>query len=307
MMARPLTSFLAAAALGLGALGQTAPVAGTFAGTMALSVLAASAPSPAAAQDSPAELALALSDALMMTDVFAVMQKEGEDYGRTLESELFPEAGGSRWQAAVATIYDPVRMRRDFDIALATALTGEAAVINEAIAFLRSERGLRILKLELEARRALLDPAVEEAATVRSEELRAKDDPLVARILRFERAGDLIEMNVAGALNANLAFYRGMIAEGGFPGGMTDEDMMAEVTGQEPEIRSETEGWLFPYMAMAYEPLTPEDFDAYIAFAESPAGQAMNAAIFTAFDTVFTRISHDLGAAAARQMKGNDI
>jgi hypothetical protein len=47
--------------------------------------------------------------------------------------------------------------------------------------------------------------------------------------------------------------------------------------------------------------------DAYIAFSETRAGQQVNAALFAAFDKVFTRVSFDLGRAVALRMQGEDI
>jgi hypothetical protein len=132
-------------------------------------------------------------------------------------------------------------------------------------------------------------------------------DPRLALIRDFAVAGDLIEMNVAGAMNANLAFYQGMADSGGAAAEMTEEEILSDVWGQEPQVRADTEEWLFPYLVMAYEPLSDEDLEAYTAFWESAAGKRLNTALFAAFDVVFTDISRDLGRAAARQMQGDDI
>lgn len=83
--------------------------------------------------------------------------------------------------------------------------------------------------------------------------------------------------------------------------------MLAEVWAQEPDIRAETESWLYPFLALAYKPLSDADVEAYLAFSESEAGRAMNAAMFAAFDEVFREISHDLGRAAAEMLSGRDI
>jgi hypothetical protein len=88
---------------------------------------------------------------------------------------------------------------------------------------------------------------------------------------------------------------------------MTEAEMLADVWSQEPDIRAETEGWLYPFLALAYEPLSDADIEAYLAFSESQAGQAMNAALFAAFDKVFSDISRDLGRAVAEMLSGRDI
>ena len=250
---------------------------------------------------------VALTDTIMMGQVIAVMREEGLDYGKTLEEEMFAGRGGDRWQAIVGTIYDPDQMRQRFDAAMATDLAGAGDDLASMEAFFGSEMGQQILKLEIGARRALLDSDVEDAAKVAWSDMAAEDSPRAAQLRRFAEANDLIESNVMGAMNANFAFYRGMAEAGSFPEAMTEEQMLQDVWGQEPQVRTETESWLFPFLALAYQPLSDADLQSYISFSESPAGQRLNAALFVAFDAVFTQISADLGRAAALQMKGEDI
>lgn len=257
--------------------------------------------------DAMATRMAALSDTLMMGRVMQVMRDEGIDYGASLQDELFPDANTGQWQAAIEAIYDAAAMRARFDAAMAVQLASDEAALTRIEAFFGSDIGQRILTLEIDARAAMMDEAIEDAAKVTASQLAADRDPLIAQVERLARAGDLIEMNVAGALTSNLAFYKGMAEVGAFEGAMTEADMLAQVWGQEADIRKETEDWLMPYLTMAYKPLSPGDLEAYIAFSESPDGQRMNAAMFAAFDAVFTGISLDLGRAAARQMQGDDI
>lgn len=260
-----------------------------------------------AGQSNNAERVVRLSDTLKMDAIMDIMRQEGIDYGNTLETDLFPGRGGDRWGEIVAGIYDAARMRSRFDVALSRELAGAGPQLAEMEAFFGSEQGQRILTLEVEARRALLDQAVEDAAKVGWEDLLAEGDARADQLRRFAQVNDLIESNVMGALNANLAFYRGLATTGSFAADMTEEDMLRDVWDQEPSVRQETEEWLFPFLSMAYQPLEDTDLDAYIAFSETSAGQRMNAALFAAFDSLFSRISYDLGAAAAIQMQGDDI
>jgi hypothetical protein len=62
-----------------------------------------------------------------------------------------------------------------------------------------------------------------------------------------------------------------------------------------------------PYLAMAYQPLSDADLEAYIAFSRTPEGQVLNRALFAAFDALFNALSRDLGLAAARLMAGQDL
>jgi hypothetical protein len=245
--------------------------------------------------------------ALQMTETLGVMRLEGLDYGTALEDELLGGDAGEAWTRAVEEIYDISSLAAAFEGALAQELERSPGMIAPALAFFGSEQGQRIVTLEVEARRALLDEAVEEAAKVAAEKLVADRSPLVADLRRFIAVGDLEERNVAGALTSNLAFYEGIASEGGMGAEMNRDDLLALVWSQEPEIRAETDAWLMSYLSLAYAPLPPGDLEAYIAFWESPAGQTLNAALFAAFDKVFPAISRDLGRAAALHLGGDDI
>jgi|UPI00067C5AD7 hypothetical protein len=249
----------------------------------------------------------ALIKVLKIDDVIAVMQQEGLKYGKDMEAELFPEAGGATWTQGVALIYDGATMRARFEAAFSNQFAGAEAELPAIEGFFKTDLGQQILTLEVEARRSLMDEAVEDAAKARVEDMRAEEAPRMGALEAFSDANDLIEMNVMGAMNSNLAFLQGMGEVGALSEDMTQEDMLADVWGQEPDIRNETEGWIFPYLALAYGPLSDADFAAYLAFCETAAGQKLNAALFGAFDEVFSAISRDLGRAAARQMMGEDI
>jgi len=242
----------------------------------------------------------------MIGPVIDVMRDEGIAYGSEMEDELFPGRGGAGWRAMVSIIYDTRAMHDRFDAAFTAALDGTAEV-PQITAFFGSDLGQRVLRLEVDARRAMLDPAVEEAAKQVFADLGSADPGRLAALTAFVEANDLIESNVMGAMNASLAFYQGMAEVGAFQDVMPEDQMLADVWAQEPEVRAETVDWLFPYLALAYRPLSDADLQAYQDFSESPAGQAVNTALFAAFDAVFVAVSRDLGRAAARQMQGQEL
>jgi hypothetical protein len=207
----------------------------------------------------------------------------------------------------VALIYDPATMRSRFEAGLVEALAGSDAELAAIEAFFTSETGQTALRLEVEARRALLDPQVEDAAKLAWEDLRDGGEPRADQLSRFVEANDLIESNVMGAMNANLAFYRGLSESGALATEMTEDQMLSDVWAQESDVRAETTDWLYPFLALAYQPLSDDQVDAYIAFSESAAGNSLNGALFAAFDKVFSQISLDLGRAVASEMQGEDI
>ncbi|WP_103258887.1 DUF2059 domain-containing protein [Tabrizicola aquatica] len=274
-----------------------------------LLALAAPLSLPALAQDAPAAQAdvPALSQALRLDDLFAVLKDEGVAYGKDLEAQMFPGGGGPRWEAEVAAIYDTTRLRDGFDSVLQRELAQDPAVLAEITGFFTSDLGRRVVGLEIDARRAFLDQAQEEAARVAAETRASDRDPKVKLLDRFIAAGDLIEMNVAGGLSGNLAFLTGM-AETSADGTMLPQDeLMSQVWGQEEQIRADTTSWLHAYLGLAYAPLTEAELAAYADFMETPAGQRLNAALFAAFDEVFRDVSYQLGRAAGRASQGRDI
>ena len=265
------------------------------------------APSAATVAPEVQAAADALLEALRIGDTIAILREEGLEYGRTLESDMFPGGGGSGWTATVERIYDAARMREAFAQALTVELAKDPAAIGGMVDFFSSDLGQRVVELEIEARRAYLDDATEEAAKVALEELRAEGGARLEALERFVTVNDLVESNVSGALNANLAFYRGMDEGGAFGGEMTEDQMLSDVWAQEPEVRQSTTDWVYSYLNLAYGPLSDDDLAAYTAFSESEVGQKANRALFAAFDKVFTPISTALGVAVARQLQGQDI
>lgn len=272
--------------------------------------LGLSAPALAQTQAAPttAEASVpALTQALQLDALFAVLRDEGIAHGQTLEADMFPGGGGPQWAGAVAEIYDLPTISRGFEAALQAELAGDPETLGQILAFFTSDLGQRVVGLEIEARRAFLDTATEEAARVAADDRFAARDPRVDLLKSFIEAGDLIEMNVAGALSGNLAFLTGMSETGIYGDAMTSDDLMSDVWAQEGQIRDDTTNWLYAYLGLAYSPLTEAELQDYVTFMESPAGQRLNAALFTAFDQVFRRVSHDLGRAAGLAMLGTDI
>lgn len=248
-----------------------------------------------------------LGQVMQLDELFEVLREEGVAYGAELEADMFPGGGGPGWSRAISDIYNIPVLRARFNTALRTGLADDPETLTAITEFFSSDLGSRILKLEIEARRAFLDDAAEDAARVAADKLRAGRDPRARQIDRFIEAGDLLEMNVAGALSGNLAFMTGMNETGINGVILPPDEVMEQVWGQEEQIRSDTESWLHAYLGLAYSPLTEGELDSYIAFWETPAGQRLNAVLFIAFDDVFGGVSRDLGRAAGQAMLGQDI
>jgi hypothetical protein len=248
-----------------------------------------------------------LAEVMQLDALFTVLRDEGLAYGDSLEASSFPGGGGPDWRAAVAGIYDVPRLRAKFDAALNDTLAAEPDLLDEIVGFFGSDLGQRIVGLEIDARRAFLDEAAEEAARVAADDAAAARDPKVGLVRRMIEVSDLVEMNVAGTMSGNLAFMTGMAETGAYGRDMPQDQILSDVWAQEEQVRGDTSTWLYAYLGLAYAPLSEAELESYIKFWESPAGQRLNAALFVAFDQVFREVSQDIGRAAGRAMQGRDI
>lgn len=257
---------------------------------------------PVVAQDSDTDR---LFDLLMLPEIIKIMREEGVGYGDTIGQDLFGGAPSPEWDMTVAAIYDYDVMvgvvREDFEATLA------GADLAPLLDFFGSERGQTIIELEVSARRAMLDEAVEEASKDAAALAAADDDPRFAQVDTFVEVNNLIETNVAAALNTNLAFYAGLVDGGAFGGALTEEQILSDVWAQEADIRETTTEWIYSFLFLAYEPLDPADIEAYIAFSKTEGGGVINRAMFDSFDRLFEGISRSLGRAAANEMTSQEL
>jgi hypothetical protein len=269
-----------------------------------LAILAAAVLLPTVLLAQPARQSDAILDALRMQQLLQVMQQEAVAASTDMAAQMVPEPGVAAFRTRVTAINDPDRLVEAMAEDFSEELSPED--IDAILTFLNSEQGSRIVGLELSAREALLDPDIEAMSTDMLDERRAAADPRLGMIERFVEVNDLVDANVIGAMNANAAFLRGM-GDGGDMTAPDDAEIAARVWSQESEIRASTEDWVYSFLLLAYQPLSDADLSAYIAFSESPAGQALNRALFSAFDNVFVMTSRETGEALARTIWAQDI
>ena len=246
-----------------------------------------------------------LAEALMLPEIIEVMRIEGLDYGEVLAGEMFPGRASGRWQVLVDDIYNTERMAEVALAGIEESLGGRDLPL--ILAYFESEPGQRILRLELSAREALLDEEIEALARERAALAWAEGGARVALLDAFIEANALVDYNVAGALNASFAFYRGL-AEGGALGDDLDEgEVLADVWSQEEAIRQDTREWLRAYLLMAYGPLSDAELQTYVDLSRTPEGRALNAALFAGFDRMYVGISYALGLAAADILSADEL
>lgn len=233
--------------------------------------------------------------AARVADLMNVVVTEGARHGMGLERSLFPGKGGGAWASAVSAIQSPERLIPMIGNALRERLSEEDAT--RVAAFLGGDLGARIVAREVDVRRRLLTGGGERQSMSRSSETKGDRPALIEEMIRRL---DLLDSNVLGGLNANLAFYRGLGDGGALQKRLTEREMIAMVRGQEEGVRQSMMTWLRDYMTLAYQPFTEDELRRYIAFAETDAGRRYTSAMFAGFGAVFERTSYDLGQAAAR-------
>lgn len=246
-----------------------------------------------------------LFDLLELDEYLQIVSEEGQEDARDIEAEMFAGRGGSAWAALISDIYDPEAIEADFVRIFTEAMDG--VDLAPIFAFYDTEQGRRIVLGELRARQGMRDDAVEEAAKTGYDDLVGESDPRRALIDEFVEANDLVERNVTGALNTNFAFLSGMAENDVFARELTQNEIIARVYEQEPEIRASALEWLQAYLFLAFDDLPDEAVGAYIAYSRTPEGKAFNNAIFMGFDSVFDATSYRLGRAAADFVAGQDL
>lgn len=243
--------------------------------------------------------------ALALPEMIDIMAEEGTAYGRQIAQDLIPGGISADWTEVVGVIYDTHRMEAEIRAGFHDALT--EVDVAPMLEFFLAEPGQTIIALEVSARRALLDDAVEVASKEMAAIAIADETPRFKLIKEFVQVNDLIETNIVGALNANFAFYTGLTTGGAFSQSLTEDQILADVWGQEPQIRQNTTEWVYSFLLMAYQPLSDAELENYTTFSASEPGKALNKAIFAAFDGMFENISYALGAAAAEQMMTQEL
>ena len=243
--------------------------------------------------------------ALRMEDSLSIMHREGREHALNSAEALTGQAANDSWRGIVERIYDPEPLRALVYDAMQEALVGRD--MSEMVSYYESPQGARVIALEISAREAYLSPGVEEAAR-EAWNWGAKDGARADLIRQFVNDGDLVERNVAGALNSNVAFLTAFAAASPKEYEVLDERaILAEVMGEEAQIRVDTTEWLFGYLSLAYAPLSDAELQRLVALSASPAGRALNAALFHGFHPMYQKVARGLGQAAGQAQSQQEL
>ncbi|MEC7256416.1 MAG: hypothetical protein VXW58_01220, partial [Pseudomonadota bacterium] len=240
---------------------------------------------------------------LHLPRMVALLRDEGLTHGKGLKADMLSGQAGAYFDRRISDIYDADTMLDTLGSRIGAGLTADQ--IDATVAFFDSDRGQRIIRLELDARVAIVEPAVDDMAAEALAQAESDQAARVSAVDHFIDVNDLTERNVSGALGANYRFYRGLVEGGSHK--MSEGEILDLVWSEEDAIRADTDGWLRRFLFMAYSPLSDQDMMAYQAFSESEAGQALNAALFDGFDRMYHAIYYNLGRAVADELKASDL
>lgn len=237
--------------------------------------------------------------------LLAQLRQEGLD-GTTSLADQFEIASTGGLQLQMERLYDLAAMKALFLAQLQQGLQSDPETLQLALAFFASPLGQKVVTAEIDARLAVADDAGKAAANAVYQSLAGKDPTRRDLLDGMIAAGDLVEFNVMGALNANLAFLKGLAATGVL-GELPESDMVAQVWQDEDTLRQDSAEWLAGFVAIAYRDLTIAELQEYSDFMTSPAGKRLNAVLFAGFDTLYRGLSQQQGRIIGQMMQGDDI
>lgn len=246
-----------------------------------------------------------LNDLTIMTRTLEIVALEGVTQGRELGSDLLGNPADPAWLQALARVYDAGRIQQIYDASLAEALAADPGLVDAVAPFLSSPLGGRILELEVEARRTVIDEGAKAAAGRGFARIKAEEGERLALLERLVVAADMVESNVMSGLNGNLAFLKAMAMANPEEAGELDErSLLALVWENEPKIRADVIDFLYPVMALAYAPLSDVELGRYVSFMESPEGRRLTRVLTLTFEAVMQDLADQLGTEAGRAVSG---
>ncbi len=254
--------------------------------------------------DSPE--AYAFFNAIGIYDLLVIVAEESVAGADQIRVEFFPDLAPEIWESEMRTLFDIDALVTGFEAAWQDeAVDAEARAV--ILDFFDTDLGQDIVAAEIAARAGMADPGIAEAARAAVMMAERENDPRLERFAAFSADLGLVDRNVTAMMNAQIQFLTGLADAGGMEPALPQDELLSFIAAQADDLRAEAEEWLAAYQLMAYGALSPEVFDAFAELNATPEGQALAAAVFAAFDTVFDRTQYDLGRLAARYAAGDDI
>lgn len=232
-----------------------------------------------------------LFNAMGIPGLIAAFAEDGRETIGDINSSFLGGQGGDVFLETAQRLYDPARMEAELRASFAQLV--DPADARQAVVFFDSTQGQRIVELEVQARQAMVDDALEDAAKAASND--AGDD-----VLRLISVRDLVEVNTDIAMAARRAFYDGFLAAAP----STDAP---DIEGQRGMVAEDTRAWITGYYMLVASAMEDDDLDTYTAFWETDVAQRVDAALSDAFEQSYVSLSYGMGQIVGRLMPQNDL
>lgn len=239
-------------------------------------------------------------DLVGFAEIVEIMRLEGLADGQSIPQDIMGYEGSSNWDAELQRIYDTESLLAELETSFVEAFDWRFA--EESIAFLETPAWQDALSLEVSARKAMLEPGVEEAVLAGAWDEAGRNSARGRLTRRLMAEAEFVEKNVEGSMRSMLAFYLGLM-DGGFDLGISEGDLYSMILSEEDALYDDIDEWLFAVLLMAYDPLEKEQIEEQIEFWQTEAGAALNDAMFEAFDAMFVDLSFQLGVSAAKLLQ----
>lgn len=244
-----------------------------------------------------------LYDAMYLDDIAEIMQDEGGDYVDSIGISYLEGRSLDRYKEQGHKLYDLAGLQTGLLNGLREELDADVAA--QVLEFYETEAGQIAAKLEVSARRAISDQAVEDMAEAMVQEARSTQPERIADLLKFIQDLDLVQKNLEGSFNSQFAFLSEISTVRQF--GLDEQTILGLLAEGQSETERNIKQWLMAFTFMAYQPLTDKQFNAYLGMQRSDIGQDLNTALFTVFHDIDTQISRDLGKIVARLLTSQDL
>jgi len=191
---------------------------------------------------------------------------------------------------AFANAYAPLRLSADISAELAGQLKPAAA--QESLAWFQSELGRKITALEDTASKSASDSTAMEQA----QELYQRLPPRRAeRYEKLAKASGVAESSAQLLINTSAGTAYGVASTTGAASPPNLDEIRDEYARNRAEMTEALRIQFIVLFASAYQSLPETELDQYIAFVESPSGQAFHKAMAVAIDRAMVKATKEAG------------
>lgn len=203
---------------------------------------------------------------------------------------------------AFSNAYAPTRLAADIAAELPAGLKQDAA--QEALKWFESDLGRKITALEDASSKAAADPATLEQA----QELYQRLSPRrIERYQRLIKASDVAESSAQLVIDTAIGTTYGVASTTGSTTPPNLDEIRTEISRKREDMVEQLRGQFSVLFASAYQSLPESELDEYLAFVESPSGQAFHKAMAAAIDRALIKAAREAGKQigdAVRAKKG---